>query len=70
MLAPPDRLEYRIRKTERDDVLQRLLGDVVVDAEDLLFLEELAEELVEASGMPDVVAEGLLDEDARPASRA
>ena len=39
MVAVPDRLEHRIGETRVEDVLHRLLAEIVVDAEDVLFGE-------------------------------
>ena len=41
-LAVPDRLEDAVREPKRQDVLHRLLAEVVVDAEDLALVEVLA----------------------------
>ena len=42
--AIPDRLEQGVREPQRQDVLDRLLAEVVVDAEDRLGREDLADE--------------------------
>ncbi len=39
----PDRLENAVGKPESEDVLNRLLAEVVIDAKNLGFIEELAE---------------------------
>ena len=43
----PERLVERVGKAQRHQVLHRLLAEIVVDAEDLLFLEDLADRVVE-----------------------
>ena len=61
-LAVPDRLEDPVREAQREQVLHRLLAEVVVDAEDLALAEVLADQRVELLGRGQVVAEGLLDD--------
>ena len=41
MVAVPDRLEQAVGEPQREDVLRRLLAEEVVDAEDLLLVEDL-----------------------------
>src|SRR5659263_693900 len=50
-------------------VLDRLLAQVVVDPEDLLLVEVLPQHRVELPGGFEIVAERLLDDQARPALR-
>ena len=64
VLAVPDRLEYAVGEPEREDVLHRLLAEVMVDAIDL-FLGRRPASLARAPRR--VPAERLLDDDARPA---
>src|SRR5205085_6394896 len=68
-LPVPDRLEDAVREPQRQNVLDRLLAEVVVDAEDL-FLAEVALDLrAQRAGRLEIVAEGLLDDQPRPALR-
>src|SRR3984893_19084472 len=60
----PDRLEERVADPEGKHVLNRVLGQVVVDAKDLAFVEERLQLLVQGSGAAGVLAERLLDHDA------
>src|SRR5439155_8200221 len=69
-LPVPDRLEDPVREAKSQHVLNGLLAEVVVDAEDLLLGEVTADPLREAAGRLEVVAEGLLDDEPRPALRA
>ena len=66
-LSAPLALEEVVGEAEVQDALQHLLGEVVVDAVDLLLSEEAAEKGVELAGGLEVVTEGLLDQDPRPA---
>ena len=68
-LPVPDRLEDAVREPERQHVLHRLLAEVVVDAEDLALVEVLRDQLVQLACGGEVVAERLLDDQPRPASR-
>ena len=47
VVAVPDRLEERVGEPEVEDVLDRLLAEVVVDPEDVLLGEDRVEHLVE-----------------------
>ncbi len=50
VVAVPDRLEEAVREAEREDVLGGLLAEEVVDAEDLLLVEDLVQLGVERHG--------------------
>ena len=66
VVAIPDGLEHRVGKPDRKDVLDRLLAEVVVNAEDLVGRERLVEHLVERLCTGKIAAEGLLDDDSAP----
>ena len=71
VLATPERLEDGVGEAEDQQVLHRLLAEVVVDAEDLRLVEGRGDRVVERARAREVVAEGLLEDDARPgAARA
>ncbi len=70
VVAVPDVLEDAVGEAEDEDVLDGLFAEVVVDAEDLVFVEDLVDFVVEGAGGVEVVAEGLLDDDADPDSAA
>ena len=61
--AIPDRLEDRVGEPKGEDVLDRLLRQVVVDAVDLVLAEVEVELGVELTRALQVAAEGLLDDD-------
>ena len=63
VLAVPDRLQDRVGEAQVGDVHHRLLAEVMVDPQDLLLVEHLAEFGVERARRFEVVAEGLLDHD-------
>jgi len=48
------------------DVLDRFLAEVVIDPEDLVFVEDGMEVAVETPGAFEIGAEGLLDNDPPP----
>ena len=60
VVAIPDRLEEAVREAKREDVVDRLLAQEVVDSEDLRLLEVLGDDGVEGLGRADVVPERLL----------
>src|SRR6185295_5760307 len=69
VLPVPHGLEDGVAEPEDQDVLDGLLAEVVVAAEDLLLVEELRDGAVELARGGEVAAEGLLDDDARPGLR-
>ena len=58
-----------VGEAQRQQVLDRLLAEVVVDPEDVLRGEDVVDEVVERLGRRQVVAERLLDDDPPPAAR-
>ena len=69
-VAPvPDRLEHAVAEAEHQDVLHGLFAEVVIDAEDLVFAQGLAQVAVELLGRIEIDAERLLDDHTPPAMR-
>ena len=64
--AIPDRLEDSVGETECENILDRFLAEIMVDAIDLLFVDDLADRAVQGDRRRQIVAEGLLDHDAPP----
>ena len=67
ILAIPERLEDAIAEAEDEQVLHRLLAEVVIDAIDLGLGEGAGDLVVQRLRRGQVVAERLLDHQARPA---
>ena len=67
-LPVPDRLEDAVRKPKRQHVLHGLLAQIVVDPKDLPLDEVPGELVVQLASALAIVAEGLLDDQARPAA--
>ncbi len=65
-LAAPERLDEHVRESEHEEVLDRLLAEVVVDAVDLLLLEVPPGDAIQLLGGGEVPAERLLDDDPGP----
>ncbi len=65
-VAVPRSLKEVVGEPEVQDALQHLLGEIVVDAIDLLLAEQAAQQIVELPGRAHVVAKGLLHQHARP----
>ena len=61
----PERLEERVGEAGHQQVLHALLAEVVVDPEDLLLLEHRADGVVDLTGGGEVVADRLLQHQAR-----
>ena len=59
----PDRLEEAVGEAEGQDVLRRFLTQEVVDAEDLVLVEDLVHGVVQRDGAGQVGAERLLHDD-------
>jgi hypothetical protein len=60
----PQRLVERVGEAQRHQVLHRLLAEIVVDAEDLLFAEYPADRVIELQCRREVAADRLLHDDA------
>ena len=66
-VAPvPHRLEHAVREPEDQQVLNGLLPEIVIDAEDLGFVEMRMEQVVERARAREIGAERLLDDDPAP----
>ncbi len=65
VLAAPERLEHRVREAQVDDLLEPHLPEVVVDPEELRLVDVLVQLGGELARGGAVVAERLLDDDAR-----
>ena len=61
----PDRLEHRVREAQVEDLLEAHLPEVVVDPVELGLVDVLVQLVGERAGRVAVVAERLLDDDAR-----
>ena len=64
-VAVPDRFEERIGKAEVEDIHDRLLPEIVVDAEDGIFRKHRQRDAIERPRRRQVASERLLDDDAR-----
>ena len=60
----PHRLEDRVGETEGNNILHRLLSEIVVDAVDLAFIKDGVQLVVERSGRGEIGAERLFHNDA------
>ena len=69
-VAVPDRLEKTVRETERQNVLRGLLAEKVIDAENLIFFEDLVQLGVQRHGACKVGAEWLFHDDSRALDQA
>ena len=57
VIAVPDRLEDRVRKSQHEDVLNGFLAEVMIDSIDLGFAEVAADTIVQFNGTLKVSAE-------------
>ena len=65
VLRVPQRLEDRVGEPQHQDVLNGLLAEIVVDAEDLRLIERLGQRGVDGARRFQIAADRLLDDDAR-----
>jgi hypothetical protein len=68
VVGVPDRLEQLVGEAQRQEVLHRLLAEVVVDAEDRVRREDRLDDRVELTGAGEIVPERLLDDHPTPRS--
>ena len=69
MMAIPQRLEHGVGETEDQEVLHRLLAQVVIDAVDLRLVEPAMHHSIERPRRLEILAERFLDDHAAPARR-
>ena len=62
VVAVPDRLEDRVGEAKDQDVLDRFLAQVVVDAVDLALVEDLVHLVVQRLCAGQIAAERFLDD--------
>ncbi len=65
----PQRFEQAVGKAQREDVLNRLFAEVMIDAIDLLLAEDRENVLVELLGRGEIDAKWLLDDKPAPTRR-
>ncbi len=66
-VAPiPDRLEDAVGEAKRENILHRFLAEIMVDAIDLLFIDNLADGVVQSDRRRQVVPKRLFDHHAPP----
>ncbi len=68
VVAIPHRLKDGVGEAEDQDVLHRLFAEIMIDAIDVLLVEDLEDGFVEGAGRFEIAAEGLFQNDARPAA--
>ena len=66
VIVVPQRLEQRVGEAENEDVLHRVLAEIMIDAIDLVLAEHVAEKLIERPRGSEIVAERLFDDEAPP----
>ena len=66
--AVPDRFKDSVRESKHQNVLNRLLSQIVIDAIDLMLLQAGAQTPIQSSGRIEAGTKGLLDDHAPPAA--
>jgi hypothetical protein len=66
----PDRLDDRVGESERQDVLNGVLSEVVIDSVNLLLVQDTLDRRAEVAGAGQIAAERLLDDNPGPACGA
>src|SRR5579862_5454728 len=64
--AVPHRFENAVREPKNEDILDRLLAQIMVDAIDLVLRQDLLDLAVERSRGIEIVSERFLENDAPP----
>src|SRR5215831_21122865 len=64
LIAVPERLEERIREAEEHHVMDGSFSQIMIDAEDVFFVESAEQNLVKRLLRGKVMAEGLFDDNA------
>ena len=64
MIAVPERLQEGIGEAEEEQVLHRVLAEIMVDAEDRRLVEVAEQDAIEVLGRGEVPAERFFDDDA------
>src|SRR5262249_19708297 len=68
LITVPERLQERILESEEHHVMDWSFSQIMIDAEDVLFVKSTEQNLVKRLRRGQVVAEGLFDDDAGAAS--
>ncbi len=66
MPAVPDRLEDAVAEPQGENVLNRLLTEIVIDSIDLVFAQDGRDLSIQGAGACEIVAEGLFDDHPAP----
>ena len=66
VVAIPDRLEHAVGEAQHQDVLHRLLAEVMIDPVDLMLVDEFQQFAVQRSRRGEVGAERLFDHQPPP----
>ena len=66
MVAVPDRLEHAVGKTQHQDVLDGFLAEIMIDAIDLVLVDDLQQFAVQRFGRFKIGAERLFDHQPAP----
>ncbi len=69
VIAIPQRLEDSVSKSEHEQVLNRVLAQIMIDAVDLLFVENAEYDLVQLFRGGKIPSKGLFNDDAHPGIR-
>ncbi len=68
VIAIPQRLKDAVGEAEDEQILHRLLAEIVIDAEDLALMKDGIDAGVELARRGQIAAEGLFNDDARAAT--
>ena len=66
ILAAPERLKDAVAEAQGEDILDGFLAEIVIDAVDVLLAEDLMDLVAELACAGEIMAEGLLDNQAAP----
>ena len=66
VIAIPDRLEHAVGEAQHQDVLHRLLAEIMIDPVDLVLVDQFQQFAVQRLGRGEVGAERLFDHQPAP----
>jgi hypothetical protein len=65
VIAVPEGLNKSVGEAERQHIVNRAFSEIVVDAKDVVFIEDIKKDLVQFLCGRQIVSEGFLYDDAR-----
>ncbi len=68
MVTIPDRFKHAVGETQDQDILHRLLAEIVIDPVNLMLVDEVQQIAIQGARRSEVRAERLLDDQPPPSA--